>query len=68
MTKDQIMQALRRLAHGFPNHPEVQELAESLSVVLAKSSCEHCVMPGGKHFEPCPNNPEPKRTRKPKAD
>lgn len=52
MKTDEIMQALRRLAHGFPNHPEVERLAQALALVMAKAGIpdilghSHQVPPG----------------------
>lgn len=57
MTRDEILQALRMLAMGRI-HPEHERLAEALAAVFLKDSCDICVMPGGKHFGPCPNNPD----------
>lgn len=80
MTKDEIQQALRLTAMGRCGHPLQEQLAEKLAGLFVTDSCEHCTMPGGKHYAYCPNNPtreqdapsvyapEPKRTRKAKAD
>jgi hypothetical protein len=66
LTKDEIMQVLRLTAMGRTGHPLQEQMAEKLATLFLKGSCEHCVMPGGQHFDACPN--AVKRTRKTKAE
>lgn len=84
MTTAEILHALRETAMGRANTVYQVELAEKLSALFAKNACEFCTMPGGKHYGPCPKNPErdqftdiykteapsepAKRTRKAKAE
>lgn len=53
MTKQDLIDQLKRLAMGR------LDACEAIADILMPDGCEFCVMPGGQHFGPCPNNPEP---------
>ena len=65
MNKERLSELLNMLAMG--RRDAVEELVDMLT------GCEYCVMPGGKHHKPCPNNTvktpitEPAPVEKPKA-
>lgn len=56
MKKERLTELLHLLAMGRCDM--VDELADILTGKPEKAECDLCVMPGGKHFGPCLNNPD----------